>query len=58
MQQSPEKRNVPNTLKTILAKDIELTNYFIQSTRNLTVFKSLKIHHKLLEVSIILYIYI
>lgn len=52
MQESDEKRNVPQGLKALLAKDVELTNYFIRSTQHLTLFRSLKIHHKLLEVFI------
>lgn len=51
MNTDQEKRNVPEGIKQILAKDIALTKYFIEKTQNITLFRSLKVHSTLLEVS-------
>ncbi|XP_077301830.1 polyisoprenoid diphosphate/phosphate phosphohydrolase PLPP6-like [Arctopsyche grandis] len=51
MSQQEDKRNVPQGLKMILSKDIALTKFFIDKTKHLTLFRSIKNHHRMLEVS-------
>lgn len=50
MTQQEDKRNVPQGLKMILSKDIALTKFFIDKTKHLTLFRSIKNHHRMLEV--------
>jgi len=46
-----EKRKVHPVLKGILSKDVQLTRIFLSKAKDITIFRSLKVHQKLLEIS-------
>jgi hypothetical protein len=52
-QTHQEKREVPKTLQKILAADVFLTNRFCNWANCFLPFRSLRLHYKALEVSVI-----